>query len=88
MKINPIQTQHVNPYKKHLTKIDGIDGRKNSHTEKVEISPQAKEMHNSSRIQTERQEMINRLKSNFENGSMNPDAKKTAADLLKHFRNL
>lgn len=88
MKINPIQLQSVNPYKKHLAKIDAIDVRKKSHAEKVEISPQAKEMHNSSRIQTERQEMIDQLKSDFQNGSLKPDANKTATDLLKHFRQM
>ena len=87
MKINPLNNPNVNPYKRQQAKIDQTNDQK-TRTDKVEISSQAKEMQGNNRIQAERQDKINQLKIDIESGNYKVDSKKTAEDLLKHFRGI
>ncbi|TFD95785.1 flagellar biosynthesis anti-sigma factor FlgM [Jeotgalibacillus sp. R-1-5s-1] len=86
MKINPLNNSAINPYKRQQAKVEQAEAQKQKTTDKLEISNQAKELLGNGRIQAERREKVDQLKSEVENGTYKADPKKTAEDLLKFFR--
>ncbi|WP_166786681.1 flagellar biosynthesis anti-sigma factor FlgM [Jeotgalibacillus salarius] len=86
MKINPIQQNPINPYKRQEAKVEQTELQKQKTADKVEISSEAKEMQSLNKLQEGRQERIDQLKAAVENGTYKPDATQTADNLLKFYR--
>ena len=86
MKINPLGTSGVNPYNRQVNKVE------NTKTpalpkDKVEISASAKEMQQVSQISAERQNKLDELKSQIENGTYKMNASDTAKSILDFYSN-
>ena len=75
MKINHVGSSGVNPYKRQMNKPDVVSKPTNKSTDKVEISSTAKEMQQISSYAAKRQERVDELKIQIENGSykINPN---------------
>ncbi|GAA0472215.1 flagellar biosynthesis anti-sigma factor FlgM [Alkalibacillus silvisoli] len=84
MKINPTNKAYLNPYQKQIQNQQLKQASKQS--DKVEISTQAKAMQESNSIQKARQEHVQSLKQQVENGEYNVDLNKTAEKLLQFYR--
>ncbi|PPA70252.1 flagellar biosynthesis anti-sigma factor FlgM [Jeotgalibacillus proteolyticus] len=86
MKINSVNSANINPYKQQQTKIDQMKTQHVQQADKVEISTRAKEMQETNRIQTERKEKVDQLKTEVENGTYKLEPNRIAADLAKFFQ--
>ncbi|MFB1082262.1 flagellar biosynthesis anti-sigma factor FlgM [Jeotgalibacillus sp. JSM ZJ347] len=86
MKINPFHQNPINPYKRQEAKVEQAELQKQKKADKVEISAEAKEMQGLNKVQEGRQERIDQLKAAVESGTYQPDASKTAENLLKFYR--
>ncbi|MFZ3590388.1 flagellar biosynthesis anti-sigma factor FlgM [Bacillus sp. DJP31] len=84
MKINNIGSLNVNPYKKHLNKVQGGE-KAAARTDKVEISSAAKEMQVTSKVATERLEKVEALKKQIEAGTYQVHADSVAKSVLQYF---
>ncbi|MEC2077882.1 flagellar biosynthesis anti-sigma factor FlgM [Metabacillus fastidiosus] len=86
MKINNIgSTNGVNPYKRQLDKNESI-AKASSQKDKVEISTAAKDLQQTSGLTKARQEKINAIKEQIENGIYKIDAEAIAKGLLKFYK--
>lgn len=86
MKINPIGTSGVNPYNRQVNKVDTTKTTPRP-LDKVEISASAKEMQQVSQISAERQNKLDELKSQIENGTYKMNASDTAKSILDFYSN-
>jgi negative regulator of flagellin synthesis FlgM len=85
MKINPYGTQGINPYKRQMNKLDQT-GKTTGKADKVEISPEAKEMQHQVTNQTpERQAKIDEIKLQVENGTYKVDPKAVAKSIINFY---
>ncbi|MBB5149717.1 MULTISPECIES: flagellar biosynthesis anti-sigma factor FlgM [Ureibacillus] len=85
MKINPINTNSVNPYTKQQRNVNTVKA-KNAFADRIEISDAAKEMQVVSDYSQERAEKIQKLKKEIQSGQYKVDAQKVAEDMLKYYR--
>lgn len=85
MKINPINTNSVNPYTKQIRNMNAPK-TKSTNMDKIEISDAAKELHIASDYKKERAEKIQRIKQQIQSGQYQVDAHKLAEDLLRFYR--
>lgn len=85
MKINPINTNSVNPYMKQQRNVNTVKV-KNAFADRIEISDAAKEMQVVSDYSQERAEKIQKLKKEIQSGQYKVDAQKVAEDMLKYYR--
>lgn len=85
MKINPINTNSVNPYSRPQRTVN-VSKEKSAFADKLEISNAAKELHNVSDYSAERAEKVQKLKKEIQSGQYKVDARKVAEDMLKFFR--
>lgn len=81
MKINPIGTQGVNPYKRQMNKLDQVKSV-NQQKDKVEISTTAKEMQ---QVADQRQAKVEELKGQVENGTYTVDPKEVAKSMVRFY---
>ncbi|RLQ96799.1 flagellar biosynthesis anti-sigma factor FlgM [Falsibacillus albus] len=86
MKINNIGPSGINPYKKQANKIEQYNKAKSMGADKVEISPAAKEMQQSSQLMKERQAKVEEIKSKVENGQYQVDPKAVAKGIFKFYK--
>lgn len=86
MKIsNNIGPSGINPYKRQMNKLDAAANTHNKKADKVEISSTAKEMQQLSQVSVQRQEKVEELKLQVENGTYKLDAKETAKSILNFY---
>ncbi|WP_188206714.1 flagellar biosynthesis anti-sigma factor FlgM [Alkalibacillus aidingensis] len=84
MNINPINGAKVNPYQKQLQNQPSVK-QKSNQADQVEISAKAKEMQQGNSLVKARQEHVNEIKQQVQNGEYEVDAKKTAEKLKAFF---
>jgi negative regulator of flagellin synthesis FlgM len=87
MKINPLGSQGINPYKRQMNKIDQANKTTGKAADKVEISSAAKEMQQESQITNERDEKVNELKIQVENGTYKVNPKAVAKSIVNFYKN-
>lgn len=86
MKINPYGTQGINPYKRQMNKLDQSGKTTSKGADKVEISSEAKEMQQQvSNISPERQQKIDELKLQVENGTYKVNPKAVAKSIINFY---
>lgn len=84
MKINQTGLFGVNPYKKQMDKTDHLK-QTSKKQDKVEISSAAKEMQQASQLSAARQEKIDALKQQIQNGGYEVDFKATAKGIVDFY---
>lgn len=86
MKINKINIPPINPYRTNQLKAEQAKEQAKIKTDKLEISPEAKQLSETSPITTERNERVQQLKAQIEAGNYKVEPEKLAANLIKHFK--
>jgi negative regulator of flagellin synthesis FlgM len=86
MKINPLGSQGINPYKRQMGKLDQANKTVSKAADKVEISSAAKEMQQESQITNERDAKVNELKIQVENGTYKVDPKAVAKSIVNFYK--
>jgi negative regulator of flagellin synthesis FlgM len=86
MKINPLGSQGINPYKRQMNKLDQANKTASKAADKVEISSAAKELQQESQITNERDAKINELKIQVENGTYKVDPKTVAKSIVNFYK--
>ncbi len=84
MKINQLNQYGVNPYQKAVNKAD-TSMKPSQLADKVEISSEAKELHQLSSVEIERQARIDEIKKQVENGTYQVNVNETAKGVLNFF---
>lgn len=87
MKINHIGLSNINPYNRNTNISNKENQNQNKTTDKIEISTAAKEMQQTSKIVTERQEKVAGLKMQVENGTYKVDPKEIAKSIYQFYFN-
>lgn len=85
MKINHIGLSNINPYNRNTNISNKENQNQNKTTDKIEISTAAKEMQQTSKIVTERQEKVAGLKMQVDNGSYKVDPKEIAKSVYQFY---
>lgn len=85
MKINPIGSQGINPYKRQMNKVDQANNAVSKAADKVEISTTAKEMQQISQLSTERQAKVEELKSQVDSGNYKIDPQQIAKGIVNFY---
>lgn len=85
MKINHIGLSNINPYNRNTNISNKENQNQNKTTDKIEISTAAKEMQQTSKIVTERQEKVAGLKMQIDNGSYKVDPKEIAKSVYQFY---
>ncbi|MBD8071393.1 flagellar biosynthesis anti-sigma factor FlgM [Bacillus sp. PS06] len=83
MKINQTNLTGINPYKKQINKLASTE--KTVKTDKVEISSAAKQLQETSAVTVARQEKVEALKQQVQNGTYKVDADKVAKSILNYY---
>lgn len=86
MKINNIGPSGINPYKRQMNKLDEAASTKAKKADKVEISSTAKEMQQLSQVSVQRQQKVEELKIQVENGTYKLDPKETAKSIINFYQ--
>ena len=86
MKINLQRLMANNPYKSQQQKQADLKQEKSAKTDKVEISPKAKEMQASQPVQKERLEKVNQIKHQVETGTYQVKPDQVAMKMRGFFR--
>lgn len=86
MKINNLGLSGINPYKKQINKLDNAEKTTRTTVDKVEISATAKGMQQISSYASQRQEKIEALKIQVENGNYKVDAKEIAQSVINFYK--
>ncbi|WNS75096.1 flagellar biosynthesis anti-sigma factor FlgM [Bacillus sp. DTU_2020_1000418_1_SI_GHA_SEK_038] len=86
VKINNIGPSGINPYKRQQNKLDQIESIANKKLDKVEISTVAKDLQSISSIENERQEKVEKLKIQVENGTYKPNSTEIAKGILQFYK--
>lgn len=85
MKIYGIGSMGVNPYNLQANKQDHVKSFYKANRDKLEISSEAKEMHQGSTIPEERQAKVEELKLQVENGTYALNPKATAKGIIDYY---
>jgi negative regulator of flagellin synthesis FlgM len=86
MKINNIGPSGINPYKRQMNKLDEAASTQAKKADKVEISSTAKEMQQLSQVSVQRQQKVEELKIQVENGTYKLDPKETAKSIINFYQ--
>lgn len=86
MKINNFGPSGINPYKRQMNKLENAGKTGKQITDKVEISTAAKEMRHVNSFTVERQEKVNQLKIQVENGSYKVNSQAVANKLVNFYK--
>jgi negative regulator of flagellin synthesis FlgM len=86
MKINPLGSQGINPYKQQMNKLDQASKTAGKAADKVEISSAAKEMQQGSQVTDKREAKVNELKIQVENGTYKVDPKAVAKSIVTFYK--
>jgi negative regulator of flagellin synthesis FlgM len=87
MKINPLSSQGINPYKRQLNKLDQANKTTGKQADKVEISSEAKELQQEAQVSNDRDNKINNIKLQVENGTYKVDPKAVARSIVHFYKN-
>lgn len=87
MKINNLGPTGINPYKKAINKLDKVNNTTTAKADKVEISSAAKEMQQISQISTARQEKVEQLKLQVQNGTYKVKPQEIATSIMDFYSN-
>lgn len=85
MKINQFGTSGINPYNRQMNKLEGSARAKNSSADKIEISTTAKEMQQVSQYAATRQQKVEELKIQVENGNYKINPKEIAKSIVNFY---
>lgn len=86
MKINNFGPSGINPYKRQMNAIDNTAKTSKQKADKVEISTTAKEMQQISSYSAQRQEKVEALKVEIENGNYKVNTKEVAQSLYNFYK--
>lgn len=86
MKINNIGSSGVNPYKRQMNKLNNAAKSINKAEDKVEISTTAKEMQQVSNYLQARQEKVEQLRIQVENGTYKVDPQDVAKGIIEFYK--
>ncbi|WP_121663637.1 flagellar biosynthesis anti-sigma factor FlgM [Metabacillus litoralis] len=86
MKINNLGSVNVNPYKKNLEKQAAASTKPQSKEDKVEISSKAIDLQQSNEVVKARQEKVQAIKAQVENGTYTIDPKAVAKGLVEFYK--
>ena len=86
MKINNFGSSGVNPYNRQFNRLDNAEKSKKNSADKIEISSTAKEMQHISQYAASRQEKVEALKIQVENGNYNVNPKEVAKNILDFYK--
>lgn len=84
MKINHLGPSGINPYKRQINKQDTAAVSAGTKADKVEISSTAKELQ---QVSVQRQQKVEALKIQVENGTYKLDASETAKGIINFYKN-
>ncbi|GGE84944.1 flagellar biosynthesis anti-sigma factor FlgM [Priestia taiwanensis] len=87
MRINSFGVNGINPYKQQMNKMNNM-AKAMAKEDKVEISSKAKEMHEVSKVVLDRQERVEQLKQQIENGTYQIDSKDIAKSMASYYRSM
>jgi negative regulator of flagellin synthesis FlgM len=83
VKINNIRPMNVNPYNKQQDKIDKVQTPKQK--DKIEISSEALQLQQGSRLEIERQERVAELKNKVESGEYQVNPQEVARKMYSYW---
>lgn len=86
MKINNFGPSGINPYKRQLNKLDQIEATSTKKMDKVEISSAAKGLQYVSSLENERQQKVDELKIQVENGTYKPNSVDIAKSMIQFYK--
>ncbi|MFV2046271.1 flagellar biosynthesis anti-sigma factor FlgM [Metabacillus sp. YM-086] len=86
MKINNIGSMGVNPYKRNLEKSDLANQKSQAKKDKVEISTEAIDLQQSNEVAKAREEKVQVIKTQLENGTYTIDPQAMAKGLLSFYK--
>ncbi|QGQ48147.1 flagellar biosynthesis anti-sigma factor FlgM [Metabacillus sediminilitoris] len=86
MKINNLGSMGVNPYKRSLEKSAQTAQKPQAKEDKVEISSKAMDLQQTNEVTKARQEKIQAIKTQLENGTYTIDPKAIANGLLNFYK--
>jgi len=84
MKVNPTGIDRIQYYQNHIKKIEQEKPQKQSE-DKIEISSQAKDLQIASQLIAEREERVQQLKKQIEEGSYKVQPSLVAEKMLQYF---
>jgi len=87
VKINNLGPSGINPYKRQMNNMDNAQKAVKAGSDKVEISTTAKEMQKLSQPSTTRQEKIEQLKLQVENGTYKVNPQQVAQSMIDFYTN-
>lgn len=86
MKINNIGPSRINPYNQQMNKLDQVEATTKKKMDKVEISSIAKGMQYVSSLENDRQQKIDELKIQVENGTYKPNSTDIAKGIIQFYK--
>lgn len=86
LKIQGPNHSNFNPYQKQWNKQTEAVTTKQQHSDKLQISEQAKKMQESENVQPQREARVNQIKQAVENGSYEIAPKQTAEKMLQFWK--
>lgn len=88
MKIQRYTVPAVNPYKVQQQKADRAKSEAVQQSDKLEISSKAKQLSEISTFAAERNERVQQLKAQVQNGSYTVDSTRLAHDLATYYKKI
>ncbi|MBN8235318.1 flagellar biosynthesis anti-sigma factor FlgM [Halobacillus kuroshimensis] len=85
MKINRPHHTQMNPYQKQLNQQ--ADAKTHQSKDKLEISPQAKQLQENDSVSPMRQKLVEQIKHDVETGNYQVDAQASAKKMINFFSN-
>ncbi|WP_210367194.1 flagellar biosynthesis anti-sigma factor FlgM [Bacillus sp. REN3] len=87
MKINHnMGPSGINPYKRQMNKLEAASHTPGKKADKVEISSTAKEMQQLSQVSVQRQQKVEDLKVQVQNGTYKLDSKEIAKSIVDFYQ--
>ena len=86
MKIQKFNVPAINPYKTNQLKAEQTEQKLKMKTDKLEISPEAKQLSEMSTFTVERNERVQELKAQVQAGTYEVNPEQLASDLAKYFK--
>lgn len=85
MKINNFGSSGINPYKRQMNNMENAKSSAKSGSDKVEISATAKEMQQLSQYSASRQERVEQLKLQVQNGTYKVNPEQVAKSMIDFY---
>ncbi|MBB6447279.1 flagellar biosynthesis anti-sigma factor FlgM [Bacillus benzoevorans] len=85
MKINNFGPSGINPYKRQMNSMENAKSSAKAGADKVEISATAKEMHQLSQYSASRQERVEQLKLQVQNGTYKVNPEQVAKSMIDFY---